>query len=229
MNLLQARQQIMALVGETQGDPALVLKYNLLINRARHQFVGFGPWHFLMKTGTLNLDAEVQDYALAADCVHVNDREVWWGERKVRLDPLSDQDFAWCVPDPSASGDELKWFRLASTRRLQFYPIPSATAVALYGTVLYEYAYQFTTELIADTDALGLVGAAEAALLDLAECQAQLYAGKPDLGMIAYNRARDAINQMWQQNSEILRLTPREIPPAQKTGFFQQATGVDRS
>jgi len=229
MNLLEARQSLIALIGETQGDPSLEIKLNYWINRARHQFVAYGPWHFLMKAGAVDLVDGQMEYDLAGDCVHINDREVWWGAREVRLDFLTDQDFGLCVSNPRATGDILQWFRLTGTRKLQLYPSPTAAACAAYPTVRYEYAYRFTTTLVADTDDLGLVGEGEAAMLDLAEMRAQLYAGNVNLAMFAYNSARELMQQMWVQNSEILRLAPRDIPPAQKTGFFQQATEVNKS
>jgi len=196
------------------------------LNLARHKLVGWGPWWFLMKTATVDIAEGVREYTLAPDLQHLQDREVWLGDRMARLYPLLDQDVALCATTAGIP----RWFRTAGTQELQLFPRPHGPAVATYEYIFYEYAYRFTADLSADGALSGLPLDVEPILLDLAEVYIQAYSKRVDLAQLAWTQAMSAIQKLWQENSEILRIAPRDIPPALRQETFQQMmTEVNRS
>jgi len=222
MNFLAMQFQLLGRAHEDSTNAGVLRdRAKEFLNLARHKLVGWGPWHFLMKTGTVPILVDTREVELAEDLQHLNDREVWLGLRAKRLYPLLDQDFELACPDLTLQ-DVPKWFRTAGTQKLQLYPKPSATAVTTYALLTYEYAYRFTTDLALDADLSGLPLDVEPVMLDLAEVYIQAYSKRLDLAQLAWSQAVAGLQKLWQENSEILRLEPRDIPPALKQLTFQQ-------
>jgi hypothetical protein len=205
------------------------------INLARNQFCGFGPWHFLAETATpVALVTDQQEYSLATDTQHVNEKEIYLTTSMTRLYFLDDDELHFRVTDRTLTtttsvGIIPKYFSLHGYQKLQLYPIPSAAAVAAETSFTYERFTQFTTDLSADGDLSGLPSYVEPAIIDLAEVHAQHYTRQHNLAQMAFGRFISAVQKLWQENSDILRLSPRDIPTPLKVEAYEQMTTAERS
>lgn len=211
-NFKQMQDIVIGRIEGQHGDPAMVQLVKDWINLSRDQFVGYGPWHFLMKTDAKALVAAQQEYSTATDVKHINHQEVRLFITKTRLYYLNDDDFLLVVTDPVATGTPA-YFRTVGFQKIQLYPIPDAAAVTAHANLLYEYANTLPTALSADSDATGLPEYVDPCILDLAESYAQQWKRSPNEAQMAFGRFIAAVQKLGQENSDILGLSPRDIPP----------------
>lgn len=228
LTLAALRRRIASRIGRESINESLNVKLNDMINDARNQFIGYGPWHFLAKTAVIPIVATTQEYTLAADMSHLNEQEVRRTNTFKRMFFLDDNKFEFLVSTPAATGLPLH-FRTVGYQKIQFYPIPDANAVTVEASFTYEYYQRLTTALSGDSDVSGLPEYVEPCVLDLAEVYAQDWAGRMDKSQAAFQRFLAAIQKLWQDNSDLLRVQGRDIPPALRIGSYEQVTKVDRS
>lgn len=199
------------------------------LNVARDRFVGYGPWHFLAATATANLVQDQREYSLDGAVQQVNEKQVILTTTRKELEFLDDEKFRWVVTDPTATGDAPDYFTLVGYQKIQLFPIPNATAVSAETSITYEYYKRLTTAMSADGDYTTLPEYVDPMVLDLAESLAQEFAQNRGAAGEAYNRFRDALVPLWMNNSDILRLSPRDFPTPLKVESYEQATRADRS
>jgi hypothetical protein len=165
---------------------------------------------------------------MASDSMAINDQKVFLTDTQTKLYHLSEKDFALVVTDRTAAGTP-QFFTTMGYQKIQLYPIPDATAVTNETSFEYEYYAKLATFLSGDSDASGLPAYAEPIVLDLAEVYAQQYADRVGEAQQAYARFLPAVRRLWEENSEILNLSVRDLSPALRIGDYEQLTKMDAS
>jgi hypothetical protein len=229
VNFIDMQDHILGLIHEDHSpSSAARIRAKVWLNVARDYFISLGPWHFLATTGSFSLSASTVNYFLREDFRHLNDREVRLGTSKTRLHYLDDSRFALLVTDPTAEGAP-QYFRLVGFQQMQLYPVPDASTASGEGTVTYEYYRAPTYPMAGDSDDTGLPAWVDPLILQLAECYAQRYVGNHSAGQAAMQEFMAGAGKLQQENSDILRIQPRDIAPALRITEYEQATRVDRS
>jgi hypothetical protein len=145
-----------------------------------------------------------------------------------KLYHIDDKHFSYVLPDPDVSGVS-SMYRTIGYQKIQIYPAPDASTVSANTSVTYEYYSRLTTALSGDSDTSGLPEMVEPVVLDLAESYGQSYAKDQSESQRAFQRFIQAVQKLWIDNSEMLRIQARDIPAALNIGQFEQVTKTDRS
>ena len=220
MTFLEEQQELTRRLHGNLSNAKFAAGVKRWLNLARDMIAGFGPWFFLLRTETVLLSANQSEYDLPDDMVRLNDQEVRLASgRKLYL--VEDKDFELVVSDPSATGFP-KFFRTTGVRKIQLYPIPDAAAVSKEPSVVVEYNYCFSKQLVQDSEQSGLPTYVEPAQLDLAESLGWIYLRRPQEAQLSYQKAMAALQKLNVENTEVMGLVARDFSAALRTQDWEQ-------